>query len=257
MRQKRVFTMFALALVIALGAAWMAQKWVEKRLSRGDAEGVSVVVAALEIPFGKKIEEADLRMIRMPEAAVPKGAYREVAEVTGLIAIQTIYPGESVINGRVMSHNGGSALSAVISPNARAVTVRVNDVVGVAGFLLPGNRVDVIATKGKGKSVKSYTLVQDKKVLAVDQTASPDKNDPVIVRAVTLELTPDEAEQLVKATQEGVLQMALRNPLDNRVVEKVPESKPVVAKPKPKPSSVPNYVTIIKGMEVERHRVRM
>ncbi|MEJ2694281.1 MAG: Flp pilus assembly protein CpaB, partial [Candidatus Thiodiazotropha sp.] len=104
----------------------------------------------------------------------------------------------------------------------RALTVRVNDVIGVAGFLLPGNRVDVVATRrgsGKHKTV-SNTIVENLKVLAVDQSVSSDKNDPVIVRAVTLEVTPKQAELIVKATTDGNLQLTLRNPLDLAMHEK-------------------------------------
>ena len=96
----------------------------------------------------------------------------------------------------------------------RAVSVRVNDVVGVAGFLLPGNHVDVVAAYRDGPDTRSETVVQNVKVLAVDQTASTDKNEPVVVRAVTLEVTPADAEKLVLAEQRGAIQLALRNPPD-------------------------------------------
>ena len=98
----------------------------------------------------------------------------------------------------------------------RAVSVRVNDVVGVAGFLLPGNHVDVVTAYRDGQETRSETVVQNVKVLAVDQTASTDKNEPVVVRAVTLEVTPADAEKLVLAEQRGAIQLALRNPLDDR-----------------------------------------
>ncbi len=255
MRAKTTLTILT-ALGLGLGAAWLAANWAEARLSgKGSEAGLPVVVAAMEVPFGKLLEAADVRVVRMPHEAVPKGNFSAIDEVLGRVATQTLYSGEVLVDGRVVEHAGGSALAAVISKDRRAVTVRVDDVVGVAGFLLPGNRVDVIASKKEAdRKVVSYTLLEDKKVLAVDQTASPEKDDPVIVRAVTLELTPEEAENLVKATKEGTVQMALRNPLDEKKVTKKPEPKPVVKKP-----YVPTttYVTVIKGVEVERYRVKM
>ena len=90
---------------------------------------------------------------------------------------------------------GGTALAVVIEQGKRALTVRVNDVIGVAGFLLPGSRVDVLSIrKADGRTAISETILQNLKVLAVDQKVSPDKNEPVIVRAVTLEVTPEQAE---------------------------------------------------------------
>jgi pilus assembly protein CpaB len=142
--------------------------------------------------------------------------------------------------------------------------VRVDDVVGVAGFLLPGNRVDVLATrKSSNANAQSETILEDLRVLAVDQTSSTDKTQPVVVRAVTLEMTPEEAEVLVKAMAEGRLQLALRNPLDN---QKRPESPPVAEKPAPAPAPAPVKpvvkrssggagVTIIRGTAVNVAKV--
>ena len=99
----------------------------------------------------------------------------------------------------------------------RAMTVRVDDVVGVAGFLLPGNRVDVVAARklqGSDRAI-TETILFDINVLAVDQTSSQDKNEPVVVRAVTLEMTPQQAEVLVRAREEGRIQLTLRNPTDD------------------------------------------
>lgn len=103
----------------------------------------------------------------------------------------------------------------MIPEDKRALTIRVNDVIGVAGFLLPGNKVDVLNTKGNGTT----TVLKNIKVLAVDQTARTKDNKPVIVRAVTLEVSPKEAEKLLTENSKGSIQLALRNPL---TVDKVP-----------------------------------
>ena len=134
----------------------------------------------------------------------------------GKIATFDILRGDIVRGARLSEHLGGSTLASLIAPDKRAISVRVDDVVGVGGFLLPGNRVDVLATKstGAGNSATSRTILENLRVLAVDQTAGTDKTQPVVVRAVTLEMSGVEAEALVTAQTEGKLQLALRNPLN-------------------------------------------
>lgn len=256
MKAKTAFLMITIALVLGLGAAWMANEWVTSRLALADEtkpDGVTVVVAAVQIPFGHRIEEADVRTVVMPKEVIPAGSFKATEEVVGQVATQTMYPGEPLLEGRMREHLGGSTLAAVINPGNRAVTVRVNDVVGVAGFLLPGNRVDVLATRKDRQGVEAETLLQDVRVLAVDQTASPDKNQPVIVRAVTLELNPEQAESLVKATQEGTVQLALRNPLE-KAPQPVARATPQSPAPPPVAQATPQ-VTVIKGTSALREKV--
>ncbi len=259
MFKTRTIVMFSFALVMALAAAFVAKNWANNRLTGPAQEaGVPVVVAALQIPFGKKLEATDLRLATMPESLVPASAHAKLEELNGTVAMSTIYPGEIIMKEKVAPFIGGSALSAVIAPSKRAVTVRVNDVIGVAGFLMPGNRVDVVAAIPYGiRKFKSETLLEDIKVLAVDQTASPDKDKPVIVRAVTLELTSEEAEKLVQATQEGSVQLALRNPLDDskkeeQVAKAAPHTKPIKQS-----GSRTHAVTVIRGTKVTVSQVKM
>jgi pilus assembly protein CpaB len=141
-------------------------------------------------------------------------------------------------------------------------------VVGVGGFLLPGNRVDVLATKktgGSSNDAEAETILEDLRVLAVDQTASTDKTQPVVVRAVTLEMTPEETEILVKAQTEGKLQLALRNPLDNQKKPLPPVEKAVAVVQAPAPAAKPvvrrssggSGVTIIRGIEVQSTKAQL
>jgi len=110
------------------------------------------------------------------------------------------------------------------------MTVRVNDVVGVAGFIMPGNTVDILSTvvvrQGAKQKALTTTLLTDIKVLAVDQDVSPDKQKPTVVRAVTLELLPKQAEKIVSAMKEGTIQLTLRNPLDDAEPEEIVQEKP-------------------------------
>ncbi|MCF7202875.1 Flp pilus assembly protein CpaB [Pseudomonas oligotrophica] len=250
----------ALSLVLGLGAAWLANGWLNNRLQAApDDKQRDVVVATMEIPFGQMIEARQLALVRMPRDTVPDDAFGAVEEVTGKIATFGLLRGDMLRQPRVAEHLGGSTLASLIDKNKRAVSVRVDDVVGVGGFLLPGNRVDVLATRrvGNGEESQAKTILEDLRVLAVDQTASTDKTQPVVVRAVTLEMDPAEAEKLVKAMSEGQLQLALRNPLDNsrKPAEAVPVAQPVATAPRPAPRRVPVEgagVTVIRGTDVNR-----
>ncbi len=153
-----------------------------------------------------------------------------------------------LLTSRFNAHTVGSTLAALIGENMRAITVRVDDVVGVAGFLLPGNYVDVLATKvdRKTKKATTQTILQKIKVLAVDQTARTNESDPVVVRAVTLEMSLEDSEILTKRKAEGTIQLTLRNPNDEeiKVAEKTPPKK-IRRRPAPKPT-----VQIIRGTRV-------
>jgi pilus assembly protein CpaB len=262
-------SLIALSVLLGLGAAWMANNWLTARMNTTtDTNMQNVVVAVVEIPFGQMVEPQHVKLVALPKGSAPSDAFDTVEKATGRIATFTILSGDILRAARLAEHLGGSTLASLIAPNKRAISVRVDDVVGVGGFLLPGNRVDVLATKktsGGSNEAKSETILEDLRVLAVDQTASTDKTQPVVVRAVTLEMTSEEAEVLVKAQTEGKLQLALRNPLDE---QKKPEAKPepvvAVAPPRPAPKRVVRrssgdgmgQVTIIRGTEVERVSVQ-
>ncbi|VXB94103.1 putative pilus assembly protein [Pseudomonas sp. 8AS] len=263
----RTLTLIVLSLALGLGAAWMANNWLSGRLNaNADDNTQNVVVAAVEIPFGTMVEAQHVSLVRMPKATAPDDAFDATEKVIGKIATFQMLRGDIVRGARMAEHLGGSTLASLIESEKRAVAVRVDDVVGVAGFLLPGNRVDVLATKRTGSSnqAESKTILEDLRVLAVDQTASTDKTQPVVVRSVTLEMMPKEAEILVKAMAEGRLQLALRNPLDN---QKKPVEAPVVEKPAPAPepvkppvvrrSSGGGGVTIIRGTDVNVAKVQL
>jgi pilus assembly protein CpaB len=135
----------------------------------------------------------------------------------------------------------------------RAVTVRVDDVVGVAGFLLPGNTVDILASRkrGQGRAI-TETILQNIKVLAVDQTASSESNEPVIVRAVTLEMKPTQAEVLFQARVEGSIQLTLRNPLEAEPEVVPPTIKRVVRRASTRKKAAPSEIVVIRGTSVDK-----
>jgi len=182
---------------------------------------------------------------------VPKNSFNTAESVIGKVTTSTIYAGDLITDKRSAKHLGGSTLSALIAVNYRAISVRVNDVVGVSGFILPGNYVDVLSTRvlrsgSSGPRAKIKTLLENIKVLAVDQEAATDKEKPAIVRAVTLELLPQQAEVLVKAMEEGKIQLTLRNPLDDEEAEPVVKvDKPVIRKKVRKRRYTPRGVLVL------------
>ena len=260
MAKRRGMTLIFLSLLMAVGAAYVANEWVIARVmpdQTAQEERQQVVAAAISIPFATKVDERHLRLVDLPEGAAPDGYFNSIDEVVGMVSTTEIPRGEIVIASRFREHSSGSTLAALVDREMRAVTVRVDDVVGVAGFLLPGNRVDVLASrKQTNKRAETETILRNIKVLAVDQTAATDSNEPVIVRAVTLEMTPREAESLFRARTEGTIQLTLRNPLAQEAAPPPPK-KQVVARVAPRPRTPPpTEVMVIRGTSVDKTKTK-
>ena len=267
MFKRRGLILIVLSLVMGSAAAYTANRWVTSQVLNEEADkGTHVVAAAMAIPYGTKVEGRHLRYVEIPSDAAPTGFFTKIEDVEGMVSTTPITRGEILIAERFAAHESGSTLAALVGENMRALTVRVNDVIGVAGFLLPGNRVDVLSSRRDGNSrAVTETILQNIKVLAVDQTATTEQNEPVIVRAVTLEMTPAQAEVLVKARTEGEIQLTLRNPLEV-VAEAEPEPepepevkpapKPAVSAPQPRPVNRSTTVTIIRGTKVDKEKTK-
>jgi len=276
-RTRRSIVLIFISLALATAAAVLANRWVTNRAAAVDAtrqSQISVVAAATDIPFGAVIEARHLKKLQVLGRQRPPGSFTDPAQVVGKVATSEILSNEVLLDRRFVTPGPGSPLAAVLAPEMRAVSVRVDDVVGVGGFILPGNRVDVVAARATGDRAYADTILSNVKVLAVDQQASSDKNAPVVVRAVTLEVTPDGAEELARAKQLGALQLSLRNPTDRSVhaahVESPVAAAPIVvaeAAPAPAASTTalrgtgprirrapptPEGVSVIRGTEVTR-----
>ena len=204
------------SLLLAGGAAWMANKWLAARAAPPPArETTHVLTAAMNLTVGTKVEARHVATIEMIPGQEPVGTFHDFKEIDGKVTTVNI-PAGQMLMAPMFGKEGESALAGVVSKDKRAVTVRVDDVVGVAGFLLPGNHVDVVATRKDDRTqvVTAETILSDITVLAVDQTTAANSNEPVVVRAVTLEVTPEDGETLLKWKAAGSIQLALRNPLD-------------------------------------------
>jgi pilus assembly protein CpaB len=180
----------------------------------------NVVVAKQEIPLGTKITAEHLGFASIPNGSAPEGMFRKMEQVVGRVAITPIGMREVITNLKLAPEGTGAGLSAVIPEGYRAMTVKVDDVVGVSGFLMPGTFVDVVAVivptqqqGGEAQGPISKIVLQNIKVLASGAKIDTPENqrDPNSVKAVTLQVTPEQAEKLVLASNEGKLQLVMRN----------------------------------------------
>ncbi len=187
--------------------------------SNGNERAVRVVVAADDVLVGVKLDAHDVRVITLPESAAPPGAFSDPAKVLGRGAVLPIAKGDFILPSKLAALNAGGGLPSLIPPGMRAVSVRVNDVVSVAGFVQPGTRVDVLATGNEGGSGgrQTTTVLENVAVIAVgkslDRSTSADAQTAPVI---TLLVSPDDAQKLALVSQEGRIQLSLRNPLDTK-----------------------------------------
>lgn len=200
-----------------------------------------VVVAVRELEVGVTIRPEDVKAAKLPAPNVPPGSFARVEEVVGRPVISKILAGEPVLGGRLAERGSGFGLAPIIPVGMRAVSVRVNDVANVAGFALPGMRVDVLATlRPQGEEgPRTTTVLQNILVLSAGQQLQPDSSGkPINVPVVTLLVTPEQAETLTLASNEGRIQLVLRNAGDKEV-HKTPGKMLAELYGAPKPVSRP------------------
>jgi pilus assembly protein CpaB len=225
MRLRSIVTLF-LALVLGGVAVLLARAWLERSEPAVVAAPqepqmalTKVVVARTTLFFGNRINAEQIREISWPADSVPSGAFTSVHELLDAekprTVLRTIEANEPILASKVSGAGEKATLSAIISEEMRAMTIRVNDVIGVAGFIVPGDRVDVLLTREEGKANQiTDILLQNVKVLGIDQLASDNQEKPVVVQAVTVEVSPEQSQKLTLASQVGSLTLALRNVLD-------------------------------------------
>lgn len=208
-----------LAVVLGLAAAAVGYLGLNSMASRAATAGSrnlrDVVVTATDLTFGTRLEKTMLRVVKYPRESVPAGAFSTVDSVAGQTTKVFLSAREPVTATKLSSRGGG--LSMLVRPNMRAVSVEVNQVSGVSGFVLPGDRVDVLVTVNRVQDVEeafTNTILQKIEVLAAGQKTAQQDNKPITVQAVTLLVSPRGAEQLAHAQLQGVLTLVLRNPED-------------------------------------------
>ena len=242
MKNGRALFMLAIALLAGLAAAISASKWLVQT-SSGSVTPVSV--AAVDINLGEAIDANMVKTINWPADSVPPGAFKDARSLEGRVVRSSVAKGEPLIDAKLAPVGTKGGLSAVISEGKRAITVRVNDVVGVAGFALPGNYVDVIVNtqEQQGKTDQqsiSKTVLEKILVLAVAQQVSREDTAPKVVNAVTLEVTPEQAEKLDLARSVGTLSLVLRNQVDDdKLVTRGATKDTLLGVAAPEPASAP------------------
>lgn len=212
MNRSRLLMIGGLALAVGMLVAFTVYNRLRTFTGSTSSErGVAVAVAARDIQVGVKLAADDVRMITVPQSAVPPGAFSGTSQILSRGAVLPIGKGDFILASKLAAMNAGAGLPSMIPQGMRAVSVRVNDVVSVAGFVQPGTHVDVLAT-GSGQTT---TVLENVLVLAVGR--SLDRNvDAVSAPVITFALSPDDSQKLALVSQEGRIQLALRNPLDTK-----------------------------------------
>lgn len=217
MNRTRLLMIGVLALALGAFVSLLVYKNLQGKSPASNEAGADVIVAANDIQVGARIEEHDVRTAKFPPSGLPSGSYSRRSQVMGRGVIIPIAKGEFILPSKLAPENSGSGLPSLIPPGMRAVSVRVNEVVSVAGFVGPGTRVDILLTGTPNGSTEpqTTTVLQNVAVIASGHTlernaAGEAQNTPVI----TLLTSPEDAERLTLASSEGKIQLALRNPLD-------------------------------------------
>lgn len=180
----------------------------------------NVVVTVTDLTYGVKLDKEMLRMVRYPKESVPEGAFASMDSVVGQTTKVFMSAREPVTAIKLSSRGGG--LSMLVRPQMRASSLEVNNVSGVSGFVLPGDRVDVLTTvdgRGANEDAITRTVLQNIEVLAAGQKTEQKDNKPITVQSVTLLVNPDGAETLALALHEGKIHLVLRNPDDQELVQ--------------------------------------
>jgi pilus assembly protein CpaB len=224
MNRSRMFLLAAVAFLVAIGVAAFTYQVLNNRLKPVD-DTTQIVVAALPVSLGAKLTDADVRLASWPKGSVPDGSFRNISEVIGRGVLYPVAPNEVILPNKLAQEGSGAGLMSTIPEGFRAVSVKVNDVIGVAGFVTPNSRVDVILSGSptSGNIEMAKVFLENIQVLAAGQNVTSDDNGrPMNVQVVTLLVTPEQSEALALAQVDGRLQLALRNPLDQ--TEKKPNA---------------------------------
>ncbi len=271
MQNRRGLIFLGLAVIMGLAAAWVTSEFSPKSdaANIAAANTTSVVVVRSGVPVATSLASTQLKLVDWPSEHVPAGAFNSIDDAKGRIVRHPLAQGEPILESSLYPMGSSGGLGAVIEDSYRAVSVKVDNVIGVAGFVVPGSRVDVMATVRRvdwDKAIPfSKVILQDVRVLAIDQKLEEVKSgEPELVSVVTLEVNPQQAEHLIYVSHEGRLQLALRTPgddknvvtqrvgvadvLDDRKLSKKEPTKRVVA-------SASKRIKIVRGTEVEDQKL--
>lgn len=274
---RRFLTVLGMSVVLALVVAGIFYQVSNSASGRSNVEMKDLVVASEPLGIGVSIKPNQVKVIKVPTDLFPKSGFSKVEEVLERPVISNILQDEAILEGRLAPLGSGVGLAPIIPAGMRAVAVRVNEVVGVAGFVLPGMRVDVLVTgqppNGNESGSITTTVLQNITVLSANQQMQSDRGQAINATVVSLLVTPEQAEILTLAGSEGRIQLALRTPVDQKVEEtpgrevaelfgmrktrsqpepaprRIVVERPVAAPPPPPPAPVvvPDEIIMIRG----------
>jgi pilus assembly protein CpaB len=219
MQRHRVLVTFAVAWLSALALSW----WVYRSNSAPQKRDVvSIVVATRDLPVGKRVDKTDVKLATVDRVNLPKGAFLKTGDVVDRAVSVAVTTNEAVLANKLAAKGGGEGLTALIDPGTRAISVQVNEISGVSGFIQPGTRVDVLFTRQfSNGDAATATILQNVRVLAygkqLEAAAKFDPKDTSKPTVATLLVTQEQAEKLVLAMQRGKIQLVLRNALDEAI----------------------------------------
>ncbi|MGA9797505.1 MAG: Flp pilus assembly protein CpaB [Terriglobales bacterium] len=254
MNRTRLLLIGFVALALGAVVSYAVYRALQTRSGADATPGVEVVVAANDIAVGSKITDSDVTLVRYPAAGLPSNIFHLKTSVVGRGAILPIARGEFFLPSKLAGENAGSGMQSLIPPGMRAVSVRVNEVIGVAGFVTPGTRVDVLLTGNPSGAAEQQTTTVLENVAVIATGQKLERNgagEPQLTPVITLLVSPDDAQKLTLATSQGKIQLALRNPLDTKQQELASVSTGALYKgalmpvttAAPKPKSTGKHVT--------------
>jgi pilus assembly protein CpaB len=218
--RNKLFVVLVLAVTTGGGLAYATYNYMNSQpVQTVAAPTQPVVVAAFDLALGSELKSDDLRVVQFPKGQAPDGVFARPDEIYGRGLIVNVVKNEPILSAKLAAKEAGAGLPPVIPSGQRAVSVRVNEVIGVAGYVLPGTRVDVLATASptsSGSEKMTKLVLSNIQVLTAGTRMEQDSKDgkPVQVTVVTMAVSPEQAERLALASTEGKIQLALRNPID-------------------------------------------
>jgi pilus assembly protein CpaB len=273
MNWQRLVGGLAISLIVGLLAGGYVFTQFKKMALAKTLPTVQVVVSSKPLPLGTRLQASDLRMVTWPAAQPVQGMFTRMEDCLNRAVITSMVENEPVLEGKLAPKEGGAGLSATIPDGMRAVSVSVNDVIGVAGFVVPGTMVDVLVTGATNNGSITRTILENVRVMAAGQRVEQDREGkPQIVPVITLLVSPEDANSLTMASTQGRIQLALRNTLDSKKVEPPPvlqaflfgglpapppmvaKSTHVVSKPLPPPPPDSFNVEVIRGDKKEESK---
>jgi len=219
MNRNRLLMIGVVALALGLFVSSAVYSKMGAKNQGAPVPGVDVLVAARDLAVGSRVHQEDIKFAHIPQGSIPANAMRQKTDVLERGVVLPISAGEFILPSKLAADKAGSGLPSLIPPGMRAMSVRVNEVVSVAGFVLPGTRVDVLLTGNPTGSndQQTTTVLENVAVLATGQKLERNSaGDPENAAVITLLVSPDDAQKLTLASSQGKIQLSLRNPLDTK-----------------------------------------